>query len=270
MEDETNLKVVITCELCSLEFEQENILKQHMITNHPPKEASQVEEETVSCIDCDFDGTSNRELADHVKKEHKDKKGNVTDIPGDFVLSEFFCKICPFVATNNDDIQNHSIEHEKDSTEKVIPSHPVDSPLPTVTMFQCNVCDYKNSREDFLQTHVDFEHMNNAYTFFSCKQCNFVSQNEDSLKVHTSTIHGTQPNYCKQCDFKAQDHASLWNHMLGVHNGGFINMNFTENILLNTIFSMQKCCFIGTCTLTYYVQLKCLVMMLSPQLYSPP
>ena len=78
--------------------------------------------ECTSFTECDFDGNNREDLNLHLETNHKNPS-NEGPIAGNFILTEFFCKVCEFTAESDADLS----EHIRDKH---------------TTCYNCGTCDY--------------------------------------------------------------------------------------------------------------------------------
>jgi len=80
--------------------------------------------------------------------------------------------------------------------------------------FPCEQCNYKTTRLDHLQRHIESIHDGVKYP---CDRCNFKATQLANLNRHKRSIHDGVKYPCDQCNYKATQHGDLKKHKKSVH-----------------------------------------------------
>jgi hypothetical protein len=82
--------------------------------------------------------------------------------------------------------------------------------------FQCPNCDYKSSKKDHLQKHINAVHL--KIKEFACIQCDYKCSENVHLQKHINSVHLKLKIFqCPTCDYKCVDNSHLQKHINSVH-----------------------------------------------------
>lgn len=149
-------KLKFKCNLCNFKGSQNIILQQHIKKIHDKIIDSKTKD--FECNKCNFKCYQNSNLLQHIKSIH-DK------------IKDFECELCDFKCSRNGDLQTHIISiHRK------------------IKKFECELCDYKCSISSHLKRHIKQVH--DKINDFECNLCDFKCSQNCNLQTHIKTCNG--------------------------------------------------------------------------------
>ena len=89
-------------------------------------------------------------------------------------------------------------------------------------IYRCDKCDYRNSRKQALNSHINAKHKG---TLYKCDQCEVTFKYVPNLRRHKVSIHDVTVNgdkyrkVCPQCGLKCRDKNKLKEHIRVFHQG---------------------------------------------------
>ena len=87
------------------------------------------------------------------------------------------------------------------------------------SLYQCNLCDAKFSRENVLEDHKIYKHNYGDVNAGVCKFCNRRFHQASALRRHVKREHSDNPYYCcKFCGVKFLARSGMYYHMKVRHN----------------------------------------------------
>jgi len=107
-----------------------------------------------------------------------------------------------------------SIENE-DKNYSFLTDH-FDTDSSEATTFNCDRCDYKTTRKEYLRIHKRSIHDGVKYP---CNECDYKATQSSSLLQHKRSVHDGVKYQCAQCDYKAISPTKLNIHVREKHEG---------------------------------------------------
>jgi len=176
-----------SCSLCDLNFSSEQILANHMVSEHqykPELENTELIEFKFKCDFCDQYFQSRTHLDTHIRSDHE----------------AFICDLCNKVLSSSDALTQHKSTHR------------------AAKNFKCAKCDELFRWRAEYRRHAETVHGQKITDMTTCNICNkqIVSKR---LNEHIKSVHGNEkPFQCKQCIKRFAKPSELRNH-LRTHTG---------------------------------------------------
>jgi len=176
-----------SCSICDLNFNSEQVLANHMVSDHEytlDLDNSNLTEFRYKCNFCDKYFQSTPELDLHIKSDH----------------DTFVCDLCNKVLASSDALTQHKSTHR------------------AAKNFKCAKCDELFRWRAEYRRHAETVHGQKITDMTTCNICNkqIVSKR---LNEHIKSVHGNEkPFQCKQCVKRFAKPSELRNH-LRTHTG---------------------------------------------------
>jgi len=173
-------KLALKCDKCDYVAKHPALLKTHQLVHKEWTEADVVE-----CVKCHKKYPNKQSLENHIRYAHTER--------------QFKCDLfnCSFVAKRSTDLKRHQATHDK--------------------QFECNICERKFSRKNYLEAHIMTKHQN--VDLFKCHVCDKQLGSKVTLrhhlKLHEKNV--TKNFNCQQCTKSFRHKVSLKQHQLNVH-----------------------------------------------------
>ena len=186
LNDVTNIGL-IKCNQCSLTFENETLIKEHVLIDHKDGRKNV---HTFKCDACDnqsFD--SKKALILHYNDKHED-------------LQRFECKYCHLKFGTSGKLQGHTrYHHEKDKA------------------YDCETCGKSFARQKSLKIHISRAH--EGCPDYKCEICHKRFLRRPMIKIHMMKFHkGQKKHKCDKCGKSFYQDWEVKRHVRAYHEGG--------------------------------------------------
>nr|CAH7757020.1 unnamed protein product [Callosobruchus chinensis] len=225
----------LRCIHCSLSFNNDRGLDNHILKKHPSYSSS-IRSKIYECPQCSYKTTLKLNIDSHVLSQHPDLSATVSS-----KIHE--CTSCAYKTTNKSNLASHMLIHAEtvDShkclhcnsnfhsirslDDHMVKKHPTFTSSIGSKIHECTKCTYKTTIKAHFGNHILKKHPDLSETVSSkihkCTNCAYKTTNKSCFSAHLlkhsetavdSKIHG-----CPKCAYKSTFKKNLDDHVLRKH-----------------------------------------------------
>ncbi|VEN44981.1 unnamed protein product [Callosobruchus maculatus] len=222
----------LRCIHCSLSFNNDKGLDNHILKKHP-NYASSIRSKIYECTKCAYKTTLKLNIDSHVLSQHPDLSATVSS-----KIHE--CTKCGYKTTNKSNLASHMLTHSEtvDShkcahccsnfhsirslDDHVVKRHPDFISSIGSKVHECTKCSYKTTIKAHFGNHILKNHPDLSETISSkihkCTNCTYKTTNKSCFTAHILKHSETDNKHkCTQCSANFSTKRGLANHVLKVH-----------------------------------------------------
>ncbi|XP_046455032.1 zinc finger protein 236-like isoform X2 [Daphnia pulex] len=234
------------CPNCNLSFNVEKNLKLHMALHNTSSQCPEcgkkfsrlaslkahislhIEEDTLTCQQCDNEFETMRALRRHIEEEHQLNKtapltlaelnhsfNGSANRETDPVIKIFPCKQCHDNFNTMRALKEHSRYHQKVNSILSCKKKSKNNKVVGKPRFRCSHCSMEFDKPSLRARH---ERVHTGERPYKCDQCNRGFSQKNSLVSHQKAIHGREKPYqCTLCPYASSQKGNLRAHVRRLH-----------------------------------------------------
>nr|CAH7757017.1 unnamed protein product [Callosobruchus chinensis] len=222
----------LRCIHCSLSFNNDRGLDNHILKKHPSYSSS-IRSKIYECPQCSYKTTLKLNIDSHVLSQHPDLSATVSS-----KIHE--CTSCAYKTTNKSNLASHMLIHAEtvDShkclhcnsnfhsirslDDHMVKKHPTFTSSIGSKIHECTKCTYKTTIKAHFGNHILKKHPDLSETVSSkihkCTNCAYKTTNKSCFSAHLLKHSETDNKHkCTQCTANFSTKRGLANHVLKVH-----------------------------------------------------